>query len=59
MADCKAGQETNAGADTGHVDIDSVKIDGDNATAEITDRDGTDQTLNFTKDGGRWVAVIE
>ncbi len=55
----RSGQEANAQAGTGHVDIKSVKVDGDTATAEIVDKDGKQQTLKFTRDGDRWVAAIE
>lgn len=55
----KAGEEANAGDEKGDVDINSVEVDGDTATAKITDKDGKDQTLKFTKDGDEWVNVIE
>jgi hypothetical protein len=55
----KSGEEANADADKGDVEINSVEVDGDNATAKITDKDGKDQTLKFTKDGDDWVNVVE
>jgi hypothetical protein len=55
----KSGKEANAEADKGDVKINSVEVNGDNATAKITDKDGKDQTLKFTKDGDDWVAVVE
>jgi hypothetical protein len=58
--DCrKAGKQANADEDKGDVDIKSVKITGDNATAVIIDKDKKQQTLKFAKDGDDWVAVVE
>ena len=54
--DCrKAGEDANAKANAGDVDINDVEVKGDTATAKITDKDGTSQTLNFKKDGDNWV----
>lgn len=56
--DCrKSGEEANAKADAGDVDINDVEIKGDSATAKITDKDGKDQTLSFEKDGDDWVVA--
>jgi hypothetical protein len=55
----KSGEEANAEKEKGDVTINSVKVDGDKATAKITDKDGKDQTLKFAKDGDEWVAVVE
>jgi hypothetical protein len=36
-----------------HVDIKSVKVDGDKATAEVQSKDGKN-TIHFVKEGGEW-----
>ncbi len=59
--DCrKAGKEAKADeTEKGDVEIKTVTINGDKATAKIVDHEGKGQTLQFAKDGDEWVASIQ
>ena len=53
---CKEASKAEEGADADgdvEVEVKSVKVDGDEATADITDKEGS-QTISFVKEDGDW-----